>query len=50
MSDTRKHLCGNIMLKSVKMHLFGNTDSFGVLKSSQVFSRGSEFFFSKLVH
>ena len=30
MSDTTINLCGNIMLKSVKMHFAGDTEIFGV--------------------
>ena len=29
MSDTTIHFCGNIMLKSVKMHFSGNTEILG---------------------
>ena len=42
MSDTTINFCGNIMLKSVKMHLSGNTKVLG-FKRPPIFSRGSEF-------
>ena len=37
MSGTTINVCGNIMLKSVKMHFSGNIEIFGVLKSPPIF-------------
>ena len=38
MSGTTINVCGNIMLKSVKMHFSGYTGIFGVLKSPHIFT------------
>ena len=37
MSDTTINLCGNILLKSVKMHFSDNTEILGVKKVHQIF-------------
>ena len=37
LSDTRMNLCGNILLKSVKMHFSGNTEILVFYKVHQFF-------------
>ena len=41
MSDTTISFCGNMMLKSVKMHFSGNTEILG-FKKPTIFLWGSE--------
>ena len=45
MFDTTINLCGNILLKPVKMHFSGNTENIGVLKKSTNFFTGFRIHF-----
>ena len=47
MSDTTINLCGNILLKSVKMHFYLQYRNFGGLKSPPIFKRDQNSFLFK---